>query len=201
MIRHYLLVEVEPAHGSTVRDTHGCGLLTIDQEIARAAVEGPVEFGIWKARTVDDRFVITGEEASRFPQPGDPHWSEILFKEFACLSCANNLCSHRAPAGVQETLVDRSWVARPPAVEKRLAAREKGRESHSVVIGRPAVEIGPFNRLELRVGKFQRIYAGAICHTAGAHQPSHRNNNQSTRAGSEDVNAVESYLHRGHITP
>jgi hypothetical protein len=26
VIRHYLLVDVEPVHGSTVRDTHGCGL-------------------------------------------------------------------------------------------------------------------------------------------------------------------------------
>src|SRR5262249_1577461 len=144
IIRHDLLVGVEPAHGSTVRDTHGRGLLAVDQEIAGTAIEGPVEFRIWKARTVDDRFVITGEEASRFPQLRDPHWSEILFKEFPCLSRANNLCSHCAPAGVRESLVDRSWVARPPAVEERLAARKKGREGHSVVIGRPAVEIGPF---------------------------------------------------------
>src|SRR5262249_59547022 len=120
-----------------------------DQEIARAAVERPVEFGIWRARTVDDRFVITGEEPSRFPQPGDPHRSEILLKEFAGVSRAGNLCRQCAPAGMQETLVDGPWVTRQANIEKRLAAREKGREGHSGIIGRPAVEIGPFDWLEL----------------------------------------------------
>ena len=75
------------------------------------------------------------------------------------------------PDTQQETIVDGPWVVRPLDGEKRLAAREKGREGHSVVVGLPAAEIGPSDRLQLRVGNVQRICTGAMCHAGNTHQP------------------------------
>jgi hypothetical protein len=171
VVRLHLTFRVKPPNSRTVWKTGACGLLAIDQEITRAPIKWPLEFRIWKPRSVDDRLIITGEEPRRFPSPGDPHGPEILFKEFARLGRTSNFCSRGPPASVQETVVDRPWVVRPLAGEKRLAARQKGREGRSVIVGRPAVEIGPFDRLELRIGDVQRICTGAMRHADNTHQP------------------------------
>ena len=151
VVRLDLAFRVEPPYSCTVWKTGACRLLAIDQEIARAPINRPLEFGIWKPRSVDDRLIITGEEPRRFTSSGDPNGPEILFKEYARLTGAGSLCSDGAPANVQETVVDGPRVERSFDGEKRLATREKGREGHSVIIGRPAIEIGPFDRLELGV--------------------------------------------------
>ena len=137
-----------PPYSRTVWKTGACRLLAIDQEIVRAPIKRPLEFRIWNPRSVDDWLIITGEETRRFPSPGDPHGPEILFKEFARLGRAGSLCSRGAPASVQETVVDGPWVVRPLDSEKRLAACEKRGKGRNVIIGPPAVESGPFDRLE-----------------------------------------------------
>ena len=135
-------------------------------------------------------------------QSKDIDWNDLRY--VLMLAQHQTMVAAAEALRVHQTTISRRILALEQRLQLRLFDRIDGRfapTSRGMVVVRPTVELGPRNRLELRVGKFQRICAGAIYHTAGAHQPSHRNNNQSTRAGSEDVNAVESHLHRGHVTP
>jgi hypothetical protein len=48
-----------------------------------------------------------------------------------------------------------------------------------MIVDRPAVEIGPFDRLELRVGDTQRVDAVRMCRPSSARNPSRGNRDAS----------------------
>src|SRR6266567_6272829 len=59
------------------------GLVTDCDQVGRAAVKRNVEFGTRKARTLNDRLVVPGQETLCFAQTRDAHGLKILFEEGA----------------------------------------------------------------------------------------------------------------------
>src|SRR5262249_39999212 len=67
---------------------------------------------------------------------------------------------HRAPE------ISPSWSVR--RILRELAACLIGRERGAVIIGSPARQLGPFDRLELAAWEFQRLLAGPFFGRYGA---------------------------------
>src|SRR6516162_3755619 len=83
----------------------------------------------------------------------------------------------------------------PPHGEKGLATRAKGREGGSMIVGRPAAEVGPFDRLKLCVGNRQGIRTGTMCHPASARQPSRCNDKRPKRPENLHLRPIDTQQH------
>ena len=66
-----------------------------------------------------------------------------------------------------------------------------------MIIGRPAAEIGPFDRLKLSIGNRQGICTGTRCHQASAHQPSRCKDNRPKRPENLHLRAIDTQKHAG----
>src|SRR5262249_58443548 len=105
-------------------------------KIMRTPVERHVKFRIGKARALDDRLVIAGQEPLRFAETADLHRPKIVLKEAArglLVGCPRR---GRPPANLSERVVDRPVVVRPLDVVKTLAALLRSRERRKVSVCR-----------------------------------------------------------------
>src|SRR5262249_6906114 len=157
VVRHDLAVFVAaPDQRAFVGKGGRTGRVAGSHEIVWTPVEWHVKFRIGKARTLDDRLVIAGQKPLRFAEPRDLHRAKIILEEAARGLLVGGPRRSRAPADLPERAVDRPVVVRAFGVAKGLAARLESRERGKVIVGRPAVDINPFDRLELAVRELQR---------------------------------------------
>src|SRR5215212_2128711 len=172
-----LLVFIKPSHSGAIGECQTGLLLTGHHEIARPPVQWSVEFRIGKTRAIHNRLVVAGEETCGFAELGNAHGPEIIFKERARLLLvavdgSGALCAltHLAQRSVHWTAIGRA-----PGSQKRLAARLKGDKGGRMIVGSPAVKIGPGNRLKLSVAIAQRLkrLRLCLCGRNDAEQPQH----------------------------
>src|SRR5262249_49834975 len=84
VVRHELALLVTAADPcALVWKCFRVGLVTECDQVGWAAVNRHVEFGTRKARTLNDRVVVTGQENLGFGQRRDALWLKILFEEGA----------------------------------------------------------------------------------------------------------------------
>jgi len=84
VVRHQLVLLVTAADPwALVWKCFRAGLVTDCDQVGWAAVKRNVEFGTRKARTLNDRLVIPGQETLCFAQTRDAHGLKILFEEGA----------------------------------------------------------------------------------------------------------------------
>src|SRR5262249_36642042 len=128
------------------------------EQIRRAAVERDMEFGIGKARASENRLEITGKKSLDLTQTRDAHGLKILLKEVASSVRGLRLQVYGFVADVPQRTMDRSVVVGTRSFAQSLTACPIRCECGQVVIGPPARELGPFDRFELAVRKFQRVF-------------------------------------------
>src|SRR5262245_11059127 len=120
-------------------------------QIRRAAVERDVEFGIGKARALKNRLEITRNKSFAFAQPHDAHGLKILLKEVASTVRVLRLQVYGFATDVPQRAMDRSVVVGTRSFVQSPTACPIRCECGQVIIGPPARELGPFDRLELGV--------------------------------------------------
>src|SRR5262249_9049918 len=120
-------------------------------QIRRAAVEGDVEFGIWEARALNNWLEITRNKSFAFAQPREPHGLKILLQEVASSVRSLRLQVYCFATDVPQRAMDRSAVVGTWMFVQSLTACPIRCECGQVIIGPPARELGPFDRLELGV--------------------------------------------------
>ena len=142
-----------------VRECNGSGLVSGGREIFRSAIQRDMEFGTRKPRAFDDRLEITGQKSLALAQPRDANGPKIPFEEGARGIGILWPQFRRVATHVQQRGRDLSaLVAARRLLPQRLAAGLIGCEGGEVVIGLPAHEVCPFDRLELAVRQFQRYF-------------------------------------------
>jgi hypothetical protein len=84
VVRHQLVLLVTAADPcALVWKCFRAGLVTDCDQVGWAAVKRNVEFGTRKARTLNDRLVVPGQETLCFAQTRDAYGLKILFEEGA----------------------------------------------------------------------------------------------------------------------
>ena len=160
MVRHELVVLVATTDPRTfVWKCIGAWALAGRDQVRRAAVERDMEFGIGKARALDNRLEITGKKSLAFAQTRYTHWLKILLEEGASSVrvLRPQVCGFAAD--IPQRALDRSVVVGPWNFAQSLAARPIRCECGQVIIGPPARELGPIDRLKLAVREFQRFFS------------------------------------------
>src|SRR5580704_5879045 len=160
VIRHHLAAADAAADFDALRRESVAELAPPgDDEIGRPAIERRRELIRPHAGAFDNGLVIAGEKARRVAELVDAQRREIVLEEFFRAAVVERYRRERARADVLECVADRAGVtARPlPGGGEHAAAGEKRRKRHRVIVVRPAVDVGPFGRLVLRVGKFDRL--------------------------------------------
>src|SRR5262245_3653588 len=127
-------------------------------QIRRSAVERDMEFGIGEARALNNRLEITRKKSLDFTQTRDAHGLKILLKEGASNVRVLRLQVYGFAADVPERAMDRSVGVGTRSFAQSLTACSVSCECSQVIIGPPARELGPFDRFELTVRKFQRFF-------------------------------------------
>ena len=64
-----------------------------------------------------------------------------------------------------------------------------------MIIGQPAAEIGPFDRLKLSVGNVEGICTGTMYCPAGSQQPSRCSDNRPKRPENLHLRAIDTQKH------
>ena len=95
----------------------------------------------------------------RLAQPRDAHRPKIILEEAARRVFVGRPHRGRAAADFRERIVNRPLVPRLPDVAKWPTAGLVRRESGEVIVGCPAGDIGPFDRLELGISELERLVA------------------------------------------
>ena len=112
-----------------------------------------MEFGTRKARTLNDRLVVPGQETLCFAQARDAHGLKILFEKVASgirmLRPETYGFAADVPQGPGQGL-----AARLPCFAQGLAAGLIRYECGEMIIRRPTWDLRPFDRLELAVREF-----------------------------------------------
>src|SRR5262249_37874267 len=83
VVRHELVLLVEATDSTFVWKCIGAWLVAGGDEIGRATVEWDTEHGARKARALNDRFKITGQNTLGLAQACHAHGLKILFEEGA----------------------------------------------------------------------------------------------------------------------
>src|SRR5262249_29839003 len=109
-------------------------------------------------RAFDDRLVVAGEKTVAVAQFGDAQRAEIFLEEFARAILFEWNSRNRADADGTQRVRDRGGFGRrlTPTVQRAAAFQER-RKGGGVVVGRPAVEASPLDRLVLRIREFDRF--------------------------------------------
>src|SRR5262249_17763976 len=126
-------------------------------QVRRAAVERDMEFGIGKARALNNRLEITGKKSLDLTQTRDAHGLKILLEEGASSVRVLRLQVYGFAADVPQRAMDRSVVG-ARSFAQSLTACPIRCECGQVIISPPTREFGPFDRLELAVREFQRFF-------------------------------------------
>jgi hypothetical protein len=117
-----------------------------------------MEFGIGKARALNNRLEITGKKSLDLTQTRDAHGLKILLEEGASSVRVLRLQVYGFAADVPQRAMDRSMVVGARSFAQSLTACPIRCECGQVIISPPAREFGPFDRLELAVREFQRLF-------------------------------------------
>src|SRR3984885_14465373 len=165
-----VVVRLELAAADTPADLHalaGKGIAGLwaagDRQIGRPAIERRGELTGRNAGAIDDRLVIPGEKPFRVAEPADAQRTEIVLEELARALFLKRHRRNGAHADGPECVRDRRRLRRllVSPIESA-AAFEKGSKSGGVIVGRPAIDIAPIDRLILRVRPFDRLALRAI---------------------------------------
>ena len=158
VVRDQLALRIAAADAhALVRECLRPRLVAGGDEVGRPAVDRDVKLGAGKARAGNHRLEIAGEQSGGLAKARDPHRLEIFFEKTARrLRILRREAQGLAADGAQGA-ADRSLLVALPAIAQHAAARLVGGKCREVIIGRPAGELRPCGRLELRAGKFQRL--------------------------------------------
>ncbi len=158
MIRHEVVALGAAADASALVRKRGRALLVaVGNQIARPAIDRHGEFGTGKARTGNDRLVIAGHKSPALAQARDAHGLKILLEEGAGGIGILRLQGERLAADITEGSGDLGVIVAARPLAGGAAAGLVGREGSEMIIGCPARELAPFERLELAAGEFQRV--------------------------------------------
>ena len=149
VIRHDLIVGGAAADARAfVRKCNGGGAVTGGDQITGTSVDRDVEFGTGKARARDNRFEIAGQQPVDLAQARDANGLKVPFEEGARGIRVLWPQIHGVAADVPQGSGDLRMIGAPQLV-RGAAARLIGRERGEMIIGGPARELAPFDRLEL----------------------------------------------------
>src|SRR5262245_39282832 len=168
VVRHDLVVLVATTDPRTfVWKCIGAWPVAGRDQIRRAAVERDMEFGIGKARALNNRLEITGKKSLAFAQTRYAHRLKILLEEGASSVRVLRLQVCGFAADIPQRAMDRSVAVGGRNFAQSLAACLIRCECRQVIIGPPTRELGPIDRLELAVPEFQRFFGrcGGGCET------------------------------------
>src|SRR5262249_16433293 len=97
-----------------------------------------------------------GQESRGFAEARDADGLKILFEEGAGGIRIVRLQADGLAADVRQRFGDRCAIVAAPHLAQGLAARLVSSESGEMIIGRPAPELAPLERLELAAGELHR---------------------------------------------
>src|SRR6202034_659527 len=125
------------------------------------------EFAGRHPRALDNRLVIAGQKPVSVADPIDAQRPETVLEELFRAVVVEWNRSEGPRTDVLERIVDsrRNRLALPVIRCQRFTAGEKCREGGGMIVAGPAIEISPFDRLILRVRKFDRAGFGKAHHT------------------------------------
>src|SRR5262249_59307861 len=101
--------------------------------------------------------VIASQQPAVLAQLGNPDRTEILLEEGARLVSLERDGAGHAPANVLERARDWPRVPQLALPVEHLAARLECRIGGTMVVARPAVELGPFHWLKLGIWNVQGV--------------------------------------------
>ena len=155
-----LMAVVFAANVLTIKLTKRAALRVVDHvhQVRRALVDRRLEPAFGRARAFQHRLVIAGQKPLRFTETRDVHRPKIVLEEAARSFLVAWPRRSRAPADLPERVVDRPVVVGALGVAKGLAAHPERSERREMIVGGPAVDITPFDRLELAVRELQRFF-------------------------------------------
>src|SRR5262249_37572194 len=114
-------------------------------------------------RSVEDRFVIAGDEARVLSKARDPQGKKMLFEESARPGAVGNFERPGGAAGLSERRAERLGFGRsflPP--DTRDAARAKRPERLQMIVGAPAGDVAPRERRILAAADLKRPFKPRI---------------------------------------
>src|SRR5207253_11202034 len=132
-------------------------LKAADEQVRGTAIDRHVvDIGLG-ARSLEDRFVIAGDEAGILAEPRDLQRDEMLLEEGACLGAVGNLRSPRRAAGLAQRNPQRLCSGRQRVFRSdRPAACAKRPVSREMIVVAPAGDVGPGERDILAVADLER---------------------------------------------
>src|SRR5262245_30149828 len=159
VVRHQLVVFVAATDPrALVRKCERAGLVAVGDEVARPPIERDGEFGAGKARARDDRLEIAGQESGGLAKPRDTDGLKILFEEDAGGIRILRPQAYRLAADVPQGFGDCCAIVGATCLAQGLTTRLVGGEGGEVIVGRPARELAPFERLELAACELHRPF-------------------------------------------
>ena len=180
VIRHDLAAAQAPADehalaGKRIAEPAAAG----SNQIGRPAIERRRELAGRHPRSGDDRLVITGEKTGGVAQPVDPNRAKIILEELpgAVLVERNGIA--RAGANILQRGGNRSQFAGAArfGFERAATGQVSGKGGGVIVVG-PAVDVRPFDRFVLRIGKCDRLFAAGG--TGRGAEPRQQNDQRKT---------------------
>src|SRR4051812_20976377 len=158
VIRHELVVLGAAADApALVRERGRTLLVAVGDQVARPAVDRHRKFRTGKARAGDHRLVIAGHQALALAQARDAHGLKVLLEEGARGSGILRLERERLAADIGQGAEEQSALVAARLSARGAAAGLIGGECCEMIVGRPARELAPLDRLELAGGRFQRL--------------------------------------------
>src|SRR5262245_57513693 len=155
----------------------GTGLVAGGDQVARSTVEWNREFGTGKARARNDRLEIAGQQARVLAQTRDANGPKILFEKDARGTGILRLQVCGLAANVRQRACELPAIVAGPFTQGA-ATGLVGGKSREMIVGGPARELGPFDRLELTVREFQRAFSKC----GGHHETCDRSEETCNRA-------------------
>src|SRR3974390_145580 len=133
----------------------GTSAVTRRYEVRRRAVDWDVEDSSGKPGSVDDRFVVPGQQSGTVAQLGYAQRAEIVFEKYPRLVIICETANgKRLTTYLREREVHRALIALSHAGAQQWAAtREEGGKGRAVIVRLPAVQGIPFNRLNRCIGE------------------------------------------------
>src|SRR5262245_1620340 len=155
VVRHQLVLLVTAADPcALVGECFRAGLVTDCDQVGWAAVKRNAEFGTRKARTLNDRLVVPGQETLCFAEARDAHGLKILFEKGASGIRMLWPQAHGFAADVPQYPGQGLAAIGLACFAQGLAAGLIRCECGEMIIRRPTCDLRPFDRLELAVREF-----------------------------------------------
>ena len=123
-------------------------------QVWRPAVNWDFEDSSGKPRAVDDRFIVTSQQSGAVAQLGYVQRAEIVFEKYPRLVICETANSKRLTTYLREGEVHRALIALLHAGAQQWAAtRQEGGKGCGVIVGLPALQRIPVNRLNRCIGE------------------------------------------------